>query len=106
MHAHPDLTHSVIHGLGWLYTLLFLANIGWTLRSFKRDGDYDSVLGFQHIPKATVWAFYTAFLMLMAVAHLTANSAPEDFLIRLPNWFKSIIDFIFSKAWLYFGLMM
>ena len=32
MHSHPDLTHSVIHGLGWLYTLLFLANIGWTLR--------------------------------------------------------------------------
>ena len=106
MHAHPDLTSSVIHGLGWLYTLLFLANIGWTLRSFKRDGDYESVLGFQHIPRATVWAFYTAFLMLMAVAHLTANSAPEDFLIRLPNWLKTPVDMVFSDARVYFGLMM
>ena len=107
MHSpHPDLTHSVIHGLGWLYTLLFLANVGWTLRSFKRDGDYESVLGFQHIPRATVWAFYTAFLMLMAVAHLTANSAPEDFLIRLPNWLKAPVDLVFSDARKYFGLMM
>ena len=106
MHSHPDLTHSVIHGLGWLYTLLFLANIGWTIRSFKRDGDFESVLGFQHIPKATIWAFYAAFLMLMAITHLTSNSAPNEFLIRLPNWFKTIVDLIFSDARIYFGLSM
>ena len=74
---HHDLTHSVIHGLGWLYSLLFLANIGWTLRSYKRDGHFESVLGFQHIPKATIWAFYAAFLMLMAITHLTSRSNPE-----------------------------
>lgn len=104
MHAHPDLTTSVIHGLGWLYALLFLANIAWTVRSYKLDGHFDSLLGFQHIPKATLWAFYAAFLMLLAVTHLTMISAPEDFLLRLPVWFKSIIDWIFSDARIYFGL--
>ncbi len=73
MHAHPDLTHGVINGLGWLYLLLFLANVAWTIRSFKRDGDYESILGFQHIPKATVWAFYAAFIGLLAVTHLTPS---------------------------------
>lgn len=104
MHSHPDLTHSVIHGLGWLYSLLLLANIGWTLRSFKRDGEFESLLGFQHIPKATIWAFYSAFLLLLAVTHLTSSSDPSQFLLRLPDWFKSIVDYIFSDARIYFGL--
>lgn len=104
MHAHPDLTHGVINGLGWLYMLLFLANVGWTMRSYKRDGYYESVLGFQHIPRATVWAFYAAFLMLLAVTHLTSRSAPEEFLLRLPEWFKLSVDVIFRDARIYFGL--
>lgn len=104
MHSHPDLTHGVIHGLGWLYSLLLLANLGWTVRSYKRDGEFDSVLGFQHIPKATIWAFYAAFLLLLAVTHLTSSSDPSQFLIRLPDWFKSIVDYIFSDARIYFGL--
>ena len=106
MHSHPDLTHGVIHGLGWLYSLLLLANVGWTLRSYKRDGEFESVLGFQHIPKATVWAFYSAFLLLLAVTHLTSSSDPSQFLIRLPDWFKTIVDYIFSDARIYFGLSM
>ncbi len=106
MHSHPDLTHGVIHGLGWLYSLLLLANVGWAIRSYKRDGDFESILGFQHIPKATIWAFYAAFLLLLAVTHLTSNADPNAFLIRLPNWFKVIVDYIFSDARIYFGLSM
>jgi len=106
MHSHPDLTHSVIHGLGWLYTLLFLANIGWTLRSFKLDGHFESLLGFQHIPKATIWAFYAAFLALMAITHLTSRSEPSEFLLKLPDWFKVIVDYIFSDARRYFFVSM
>lgn len=104
MHAHPDLTHGVINGLGWLYLLLFFANIAWTVRSFKRDGEFASVMGFQHIPKATAWAFYAAFIGLLAVTHLTSGSDPGEFLIRLPEFIKSAIDVVFRDARIYFGL--
>lgn len=56
---HPDLTSGVVVGLGWLYLILAAMNIAWTVRSFKQDGEYESVLGFGHIPKASGWAFYS-----------------------------------------------
>ena len=37
MDPHPDLTAGVIRGLGWLYLLMFLMNVGWTVRSFHHD---------------------------------------------------------------------
>ena len=106
MHAHPDLTHGVINGLGWLYLLLFFANLAWTVRSFQRDGEFTSVFGFQHIPKATVWAFYAAFIGLLAVTHLVFNSDPESFLLRMPDGIKVIIDYFFSNATRYFSITM
>ena len=29
----PDLTASVIHGLGWMYLILFFMNVWWTVRT-------------------------------------------------------------------------
>ena len=34
----PDLTSSVIYGLGWVYLLLFLMNAVWVRRSLANDG--------------------------------------------------------------------
>ena len=86
---HPDLTASVIRSLGWLYLLLSIANFFWAARSLKRDGYYERVAGFNHIPKATIWAAYGSLLLLVALAHLVFHSSPNDFMIRLPEWFKS-----------------
>ena len=56
MQLHPDLTTDVIRGLGWIYLIMFFLNVGWTVRSYHRDGYFESLLGFKHLPKATLWA--------------------------------------------------
>lgn len=104
MNPHPDLTVGVIHGLGWLYMLLFLLNFGWTVNSFKKDGYYDSLFGVSHVPKAVWWAAYSAFLFLIATSHLIVNSNPEDFLIKLPEWFKNYADSIVADPVTFFVL--
>ena len=38
LNAHPDLTASVLIGLGWYYLLMFLMNLAWTVRSYRDDG--------------------------------------------------------------------
>lgn len=103
MEAHPDLTASVIRGLGWLYLLMFFLNVGWTVRSFKLDGDYKGLFGFEHLPKAFVWAFYSAMLALVAVSHLAFNSDPSHFVLRLPDWFKDGVDLIIANPISYFA---
>ncbi len=55
---HPDLTASVIYGLGWLYLLLFLMNAVWVWRSYHKDGEV-RIAGTQ-IPVAAIWALYAA----------------------------------------------
>ncbi len=104
MDSHPDLTISVIRGLGWLYFLLFLLNIGWALRSYRQDGDYESVLGVKHLPKATLWAVYCAILGVVAAAHLGVDSNPQDFVIRLPLFIKLGIDWVIGNAIRYFAV--
>lgn len=104
MNPHPDLTIDVIRGLGWLYLLMFLLNVGWTYRSFKVDGHFEKFFGFQHLPKAFLWAAYSAVLMLLAASHLMVNSPPEDFLIRLPGWFKDKADAIIANPISFFCL--
>ena len=101
---HADLTPSVINALGWLYLLLAAMNLWWTVRSFKNDGYYDSVAGIQHVPKAFTWALYTTLLFFVAFAHLVAHSDAERFLIRLPEWFKSIVNFVTSDARIFFAV--
>lgn len=97
MNPHPDLTVGVIHGLGWLYLLLFFVNTGWTVRSFKVDGHFESCMGFKHIPKAFLWAGYSAILLLLSIAHLAVNSSPEDFNLRLPEIIKVYADAVIAN---------
>ncbi len=102
MDPHPDLTSGVIVGLGWIYTILAAMNIAWTVRSFQRDGYYESVMGISHVPKAAGWGFYSALLVLIAITHLTGGSEPEEFLLRLPEWFKNAVDFVVAAPLNYF----
>jgi hypothetical protein len=104
MDPHPDLTVGVIRGLGWLYLLMFLLNVGWTVRSYKRDGYFEGLFGFDHLPKAFLWAFYSAMLGLMAAAHIAVNSPPEDFFFRLPVFIKTPLDLVIANPISFFAL--
>lgn len=104
MDTHPNLTLPVINGLGWLYLLLAGLNAWWTVRSYKEDGYYESVLGMPHVPKAYTWALYTSLLLLIAFAHLVTNSSADRFLLRLPEWFKTIVNFVTSDARIFFAV--
>jgi hypothetical protein len=106
MNPHPDLTVGVIQGLGWIYLLLAVANMGWTVRSFKAGGHYDRILGFEHLPKAFTWAAYSSLLTLIACAHLVTTSDPSDFMIRLPEWFKNVVDALVANPISYFVFSM
>jgi Ca2+/Na+ antiporter len=95
--AHPNLTASVLTGLGWFYLLMFLLNAAWTLRSYREDGE----LGFG-IPVAAFWATLSSILLMLSAYHFTYP--PEGFLIELPQWFKVIFDSYFSNPVFYFFL--
>ena len=104
MNPHPDLTSSVLHGLGWYYLVVCLMNVLWTVRSFKTDGEFRKdmpVLG--GMPVATVWAVLSSILMMVSAAHFTGGSDPEKFLIRLPSWFKDPVDANFANPVIYFA---
>ncbi len=107
LEAHPDLTKSVINGLGWFYLLMFAMNLVWTVRSYRRDGYFESLLGFSHIPKAFTWAMYSTILLLVAIVHLTASSdSPDRFLLRLPEGFKNLVDAVIANPISYFAISM
>lgn len=97
LNAHPDLTSSVLIGLGWYYLLLFLMNFVWTIKSYREDGEYANGL-----PRATGWATYSSILMMLSAYHFTFP--PEGFLILLPEAFKGPFDKYFSNPVLYFFL--
>ncbi|MEZ6124927.1 MAG: hypothetical protein R3C49_17415 [Planctomycetaceae bacterium] len=104
MNPHPDLTSSVLQGLGWYYLILFVMNLFWTVRSYKVDGEFSQgtpLVG--GMPVATVWAILTAVLMMVSAAHFTGGSSPETFLIRLPEWFKNPVDQYFANPVIYFA---
>ena len=107
---HPDLTESVIFGLGAFYLLLFVMNVCWTFRSLKQGAHVRiRLLGLlgegQDVPRASFWAFYSALLLMVSLGHLTGSQSPEGFVIRLPEWFKDFIDLNFSNPVSYFGLI-
>lgn len=101
---HPDLTPTVIRGLGWLYLVMFFLNVGWTVRSYKRDGYFESLFGFSHLPKAMLWAIYSGFLFLLAATHLAGGSSPATFVFRMPEAWKNGIDAIIANPISYFAL--
>jgi hypothetical protein len=45
---------------------------------------------------------YATFLFLIAIVHLVANSDPQGFLLRLPEWFKVSVDYIVASPVKYF----
>jgi hypothetical protein len=104
MDAHPDLTTSVIIGLGWFYLLMAVMNVFWTIRVYQSGQSVDRLLGFEHIPRAASWAIYSTVLLLVAVAHLTTTASPEDFMLRLPVGFKNFVDLIIANPVSYFVL--
>ena len=112
METHPDLTSSVVYGLGWLYFLLFLMNVGWAYRAYKlgientfcgKAVEIFSGSKGAHIPSAGVWAFFSGVFLLTAIAHFTGSSNPESFLIRMPEFAKGAIDY-FADPVRYFAL--
>ncbi|MEZ5940994.1 MAG: hypothetical protein R3C18_06365 [Planctomycetaceae bacterium] len=106
MNHHPDLTVGVIQGLGWLYLLLGVANAFWAVRSLRKDGYFgqwfEKVTGFEHIPKAFLWAGYSALLLMVAFSHLATHSDAADFMIRLPELFKDSVDMVVANPISYF----
>jgi hypothetical protein len=104
MEAHPDLTTSVIIGLGWFYLLLAVMNALWTYGVYQRGDYYEKIGSFKHIPRAASWAIYTTLLLLIAVAHLTTTAAPQEFLLRLPEGIKNFIDAIIANPVSYFAI--
>ncbi len=108
MDHNPDLTSSVIFGLGWIYLLLFVMNSAWVVRSYHRDGTARiSLMGLlgkgQDVPLAGFWALYAALLGMIAIAHLTSYSTPESFLIRMPDSVKDAVNSL-SGPVTFFGL--
>jgi hypothetical protein len=105
---HPNLTPSVIYGLGYLYLVQLVMNLFWTARSLKVDGHcrLPSLLGGAKVPVAVWWALYTSALSMVTFAHFTGYGNPEQFLIILPDWFKAIVDLSVSNAKYFFAITM
>ena len=85
----PDLTSSVIFGLGWVYLLLFLMNLAWTKRSLALDGNLGGDL---KIPCAAFWALYAGMLLMVSITHLTGSNNPQQFLLKMPEFLKAPIN--------------
>jgi len=97
LNAHPDLTASVLVGLGWYYLVMLLMNLYWTVQAFHHDGEYANGL-----PRATPWAIYSSILGMVCFYHFTYP--PDGFLIYMPEVFKVNFDRYFSNPVLYFAL--
>jgi hypothetical protein len=103
--AHPDLTEPVVHGLGWLYVVLFLMNAVWTVRVY-RQGTHSRMRLFglledgQEVPNASFWALYSALLLMVAIAHfqVSGDYSAEHFVIRMPDVFKTTFDGILGNS--------
>ena len=104
---HPELTSSVMTGLGVLYLLIFVLNIGWTARCIK-SGESVRIpkalpFGGMSIPTASFWALYSSVLLMVSAAYFTSTSNPDGFILRLPEGFKNLID-VFADPIAYFTL--
>jgi len=83
MTPHPDLTSSVIRGLGWLYLALCGMNLIWLARISKAKASLRSV---------SAWAVYCTFLALVGVVHITKFAEPQNFPFFMPEFVKTQID--------------
>lgn len=87
---HPNLTGSVIVGLGWFYLILFVMNSWWSVREFRKGG-HTKVAG-QEVPTASFWALYASVLLMVAMAHFTGGHRGDSFMLQLPEFAKSLAD--------------
>lgn len=104
----PNLTSSVIFGLGLVYLLLFAMNAAWIRRSYAVDGNFRLSLGGllgkgQEIPVAALWAIYAFMLLMVGIAHLTGTSSPQSFILRMPEVMKQPINWLSDPRWFFVG---
>lgn len=109
LEPHPDLTLDVIHGLGWIYLILAAMNFSWAVYVFRKGSHFrTSLAGIlnapQDVPSAAPWALYATLLFLVSIVHLVANSDPQSFMIRLPEWFKLSVDSVVASPVKYFSV--
>ncbi len=90
LNPHPDLTEPVIRGLGVIYLVLTLMNVGWGFRSYRKDGHVRMLD--QDVPIAAFWFMFSGLLLMVSLAHLVGGSQPDDFSLRLPGWFKTGVN--------------
>ena len=104
---HPNVTPSVLFGLGWLYLVLFFMNLAWTWRSFHKGSHFrlPEFMGGADVPNAAVWACYSTVLLLVAVAHLTCASVPGALKwFVMPDVAKLAVDSVVADARIYFAV--
>lgn len=104
---HPNVTPSVLFGLGWLYLILFAMNVVWTWRSFQKGGHFKlpEFMGGMDLPNAVVWGMYSTALLLVAVTHLTCASVPQALQwFVMPDVAKFAVDSVVADARIYFAV--
>ena len=103
---HPNVTPSVLFGLGWLYLILFLMNIAWTWRSYHRGHHFElpAFASGASIPTAAIWASYSTALMLVSVVHFSSASNPGSFWFIMPDCAKAAVDAVVADARYYFAV--
>ncbi len=104
---HPNVTPSVLYGLGWLYLILCAMNVVWTWRSFHNGRHFrlPEFMGGMDMPNAAVWAMYSIALLLVSITHLTCASVPEALgWFVMPDVAKAAVDFVVADARRYFAV--
>ena len=103
---HPNLTPAVLQGLGWLYMLLCVMNLWWTVRVYKQDQYIVLPVLKIELPRATIWALYTSVLMMLAFMHLSQSN--EDYIDKFPlalepgGLFETAVDTLVANPVTYF----
>jgi hypothetical protein len=83
MTHNPDLTLGVVHGLGWMYLILTIMNLVWTIRLAKDE---------HRLAASGFWALVTGLLFMTCLAHFTWSGDTSNFLIRMPGSIKAFIN--------------
>ncbi|MFM8582051.1 MAG: hypothetical protein ACKOFW_11175, partial [Planctomycetaceae bacterium] len=83
MTPHPDLTSSVIRGLGWLYLALCGMNLVWVAQLVKSKASLRSI---------SIWSVFCTFLALIGAVHITKFAEPQNFPFFMPEFVKNAID--------------
>ena len=83
MTPHPDLTSSVIRGLGWLYLALCGMNLVWVAQLVKSKASLRSI---------SIWSVFCTVLALIGAVHITKFAEPQNFPFFMPEFVKTQID--------------